>query len=199
MGWTKDYFTLSLSLSLALPTFFFISPFSLLSSFFSLYLFLINILFLAGRVGTETGRLPPLCHLCYENLHFVQGFPKKTKNVKRKHCFWKFGAPLSHLRLFRLIFLSFRFLPYVSFPLKHKWFFEVLFKSLMFFRKTIDFHRLSLKSWSFLWKANDLSRFLFKFIIFVWVIQIGISETLNIHQNDPLVTVASKSAFAKKG
>ena len=81
---------------------------------------------------------------------------KSRKNVKRKHHFWKFGAPLSHLRLFRLIFLSFRFLPYVSFPLKNQWFFEVLFKSLIFFRKTIDFHRLSLKSWSFRWKANDL-------------------------------------------
>ena len=87
----------------------------------------------------------------------------------------------------------------MSVPLKNWWFSEVLFKSLIFFRKTIDFHIFSLKSWSFLWKANDLSRFLFKFVIFVWVIQICISETLNIRQKDPLVTVGSKSAFAQKG
>ena len=142
----------------------------------------------------------PLCHFLYWNLSFRCGRPLTSrKNVKRKHCFWKFGAPLSHLRLFRLIFLSLRFLPYVSCPLKNKWFSKVLFKSLMFFRKTIDFYRLSLKCWSFLWKTNYLFRLLFDFVIFVWVIQICISETLNIHQHDPLVTVGSKSAFAKKG
>ena len=53
------------------------------------------------------------------NRSFRCGRPLKSrKNVKRKHCFWKFGAPLSHLRLFRLIFLSLRFLPYVIFALK---------------------------------------------------------------------------------
>ena len=123
---------------------------------------------------------------------------KSRKNVKRKHHFWKFGAPLSHLRLFRLIFLSFRFLPYVSFPLKNKWFSEVLFKSLMFFRKTIGFHRFSLKSWSFLWKTNVLSRFLFKFVIFVWVIQICISGTLNIHQTTPWSQLAPKVHLRRK-
>ena len=109
--------------------------------------------------------------------HSVAGCPKKVeKNVKRKPNFWQFGAPLSHLRLFRLCFLPFRFLPYVSFPLKNLWFSEVLLKSLILFRTTIDFHKFSLKSWSFLWKTNDLSRFLFKLVIFVWVIQICISE-----------------------
>ena len=141
-----------------------------------------------------------LCHFSFWNLSFRCGRPLKSrKNVKWKHCFWKFGAPLSHLRLFRLIFVSFRFLPFVSFRLKNKWFSKVLLNSLMFFRKTIDFYRLSLKSWSFLWKTNDLSSLLFKFVIFVRAIPICISETLSIHQNDPLVTVGSKSAFAKKG
>ena len=49
------------------------------------------------------------------NLSFRCGLSQKSrKNVKLKPCFWKFGAPLSHLRLFRLIFLSLRFLPYVQ-------------------------------------------------------------------------------------
>ena len=52
---------------------------------------------------------------------FGCGRPQKSrKNFKRKHHFCKFGAPLLHLRLFRLIFLYFRFLPYVSFPLKNQ-------------------------------------------------------------------------------
>ena len=44
-----------------------------------------------------------------ENLHSVRGCPKKIeKNVKRKHYFCKFGAPLSHLRLARRDFFLLR-------------------------------------------------------------------------------------------
>ena len=119
--------------------------------------------------GLFCSSVPPLRHgrgsspmsFSFWKLAFRSWLSQKSrKNVKRKHHFWKFGAPLSHLRLFRLIFLSVRFLPYVSFPLKNQWFFEALFKSWIFFRKTIEFHKLSLKSWSFLCKTNDLSRFL---------------------------------------
>ena len=102
---------------------------------------------LRAECARKRHRFLPCVIFALKTRRFVRGYPEKNwKNVKRKHHFWKFGAPLSHLRAFRLIFLSFRFLPYVSFPLKNWWFSEVLFKSLIVFRKTIDFHIFSLKS-----------------------------------------------------
>ena len=47
-------------------------------------------------------------------------------------------------------------------------------------------------------KTNDLSRFLFKFVIFVWVIQICISETLNIHEITPWSQLAPKVHLRRK-
>ena len=150
-----------------------------------------------------------------ETYHSAAGYPKKVeKHVKRKHHFWQFGAPLSHLRLFRLCFLPCRFLPYVSFPLKSKWFSKNSRSHLWFsFEETTYFHRFSLKSWSFLWKTDDLSRLSFICLIFLWTsneflkIQSRLRDSfrsafqgsLKSLQNDPLVTVGSESAFAKKG
>ena len=78
-GWEWTRLTKSIYISIEITC---------LSSLFSLSLFLISILFLAGRVGTETALVPPLCNFRPENLHSVRGYPKKVeKNVKRKHYF----------------------------------------------------------------------------------------------------------------
>ena len=62
-----------------------LSLFSLLSSLFSLYLFLISILFPRGRVDATPGRLPPLSHFRPENLHSVRGYPKKVEKTSSKN------------------------------------------------------------------------------------------------------------------
>ena len=54
-------------------------------SLFSLSLFLISILFSAGRVDAAPGRLPPLCHFRPENLHSVRGCPKKVEKTSSKN------------------------------------------------------------------------------------------------------------------
>ena len=59
------------------------------SSFFLLSLFLINILFLAGRVGAQTPRLPPLCHFRSENLHSVRSYPKKVEKTSSENTTFK--------------------------------------------------------------------------------------------------------------
>ena len=46
-----------------------------------LSLFLISILFLAGRVHAQTTPLPPLCHFRPENLHSLRGCPKKVEKT----------------------------------------------------------------------------------------------------------------------
>ena len=75
-GWEWTRLTKSIHISIEITC---------LSSLFSLYLFLINILFLAGRVRTETGRLPPLCHFRSENLHSVRGCPKKVEKTSSEN------------------------------------------------------------------------------------------------------------------
>ena len=78
-GWEWTRLTKSIHISIEITC---------LSSLFSLSLFLINILFLAGRVRTTPDAVPPLCHFRSENLHSVRGCPKKVeKNVKQKHYF----------------------------------------------------------------------------------------------------------------
>ena len=61
----------------------FLSLFSPLS--LSLSLFLINILFLAGRVRPTPGRLPPLFHFRPETLHSVRGCPKKVEKTSSEN------------------------------------------------------------------------------------------------------------------
>ena len=54
-------------------------------SLFSLSLFLISILFLAGRVGPTPDAVPPLCHFRPENLHSVRGCPKKVEKTSSEN------------------------------------------------------------------------------------------------------------------
>ena len=100
--------------------------FSSSSSFFYTYSLLVYSSSVGSAVGRSLASSPPVV-FALKSRRFVRSCPKKVeKNVKRKHYFWKFGAPLSHLRLSRRIFLSFRFLPYVSFPLKTNDFLKIL-------------------------------------------------------------------------
>ena len=164
------------------------------------YLLLISIL-LPLPVNWQTlGPLPPPLSFSLSKVGVsFRAVLKKSKKRQAKTLLLKIRSTPIALAALPADFSIFSVPPLCQFSFEKPMIFWSLVQIFDFLSKNNWFHVFSLKSWSFLWKANDLSRFLFKFVIFVWVIQICISETLNIHQNDPLVTVGSKSAFAKKG
>ena len=107
-GWEWRRLTKSIYISIEItcPSSFFLLPssfFLLPSSFFLLSLFLINILFLAGRVDAQTAPVPPLCHFRSENLHSVRSYPQKVEKTSSKNtfpqlCQFSFLKPIISLR-----------------------------------------------------------------------------------------------------
>ena len=68
-----------------------------------------------------TAAVPPLCHLRSENLHFVRGCPKTVEKTSSENTtFENSEHPYRTCGFPGGFFLSFRFLPYVSFHMKNQ-------------------------------------------------------------------------------
>ena len=152
------------------------------------YLLLISILLPRPPYSLSIRRVPPPLSFSLSKVGVSFGAVlKKSKKRQAKTLLLKIRSTPIALAALPADFSIFSVPPLCQFSFEKPMIFWSLVQIFdILSKKTIDFHRFSLKSWSFLWKPNDLSRFLFKFVIFVWVIQICISETLNIHQNEPL-------------
>ena len=98
-------------------------------SLFSLYLFLISILFPRGRVRATPPPVPPLCHFRPENLHSVRGCPKKVEKTSSENTTFEISEhPYRTCGSSGWFFLFFDFpifdqkpiIPFVAIPKKSK-------------------------------------------------------------------------------